>query len=175
VNFFDIKIETDRLLLVPIELSHAEDNFKYLTTEVTKYMGPKPAEDISETIAWIKSARERMEQGGNVQLVILKKDTGEFIGCAGLHDVDGKTPELGVWTKLTSHGNHFGREAITALYNWACENIGFDYVSYPVDKRNIASRKIPESLGGVIAREFKSINQSGFELTEVEYRIYKNK
>lgn len=61
---------------------------------------------------------------------------------------------------------------MTAFYDWACENISFDYIKYPVDKRNIPSRKIPESLGGVIAREYKSINQSGFDLDEVEYYIY---
>ena len=175
MNFFDIKIETERLYLVPIELSHADDGFTYMNAEVTKYMYPKPADDISETISWIKGSRKRMAEGSNIQLVILKKDKGEFLGCAGLHDVDGKTPELGVWTKKSSHGNGYGREAMTGLYNWACENIEFDYITYPVYKLNTASRKIPESLGGVIAREFKSVNQSGFGLDEVEYRIYPEK
>lgn len=172
MKLIDIKIETERLLLVPIELSYAEDIFKYLTAEVAKYMRPKPAGDISETIAWIKSARARMEKGSNVQLVILEKDTGGFVGCAGLHDVDCKTPELGVWTKLDLHGKGCGREAMKALYDWARENIEFDYIKYPVDRRNIPSRKIPESLGGIIAKEYKEKNMAGFELDEVEYRIY---
>ena len=174
MNFFDICIESDRLRLVPIELEYAQKIFRHMNKDVTKYMYPKPADDISETTAWIKSARARMEAGTNVQLVILKKDTDEFLGCAGLHSVDQKTPELGVWVKKKAHGNGYGREAITALFYWACENIEFDYVLYPVDKRNIASRKIPESLGGVIKKEYKEKNMAGFELTEVEYRIYKN-
>ena len=172
MRFRDIKIESERLILVPIELSHAEDAFINMNADVTKYMYPKPADDISETISWIKGSIKRMEQGSNVQLVILIKGTGEFIGCAGLHSVDCKTPEFGIWTKKSSHGNGYGREAMTALYIWACENIDFDYILYPVDKRNTASRKIPESLGGVIAKEYKEKNTSGFELDEVEYHIY---
>lgn len=88
MNFFDIKIENQRLVMVPIELSYAEENFMHMNSDVTKYMYPKPADDISETITWIESARERMEKGSNVQLVILEKDSGDFLGCAGLHHVD---------------------------------------------------------------------------------------
>lgn len=172
MNFFNIKIETARLLLVPIGLEHTEDIFNELTAEVTIYMYPKPADDISETEAWIKGARSTMGKGNNIQLVILEKATGEFLGCAGLHGVDKKSPEFGIWTKKSSHGNGYGREAITALFNWACENIDFDYILYPVDKRNVASRKIPESLGGKIKKEYKEKNLAGFELDEVEYHIY---
>ncbi len=175
MNLFDIKIESDRLMQLPIKLEHGEDIFAHFTIEITKYMYPKPADDISETLAWIKSSIKAMEKGKNIQLVIFKKDTGEFMGCTGLHDVEGKTPELGVWTKKSSHGNGYGREAITALFDWACENIKFDDILYPVDKRNIASRKIPESLGGIVVKEYKRKNSAGFELDMAEYRIYKNK
>ena len=43
---------------------------------------------------------------------------------------------------------------------------------YPVDKKNISSRKIPESLGGIIETEYKTTNMAGKILDEVEYRIY---
>ena len=89
----------------------------------------------------------------------------------GLHSIN-DVPEFGVWTKKSSHGNGYGKEAIHALYKWACRNIEFDYITYPVDKRNVASRKIPESLGGVVAKEYKQENLAGFELDEVEYHIY---
>ncbi len=172
MNLFEIEIKTERLRLEPIELSHAEDCFKYMDNSVTTYMYPKPADDISETIAWINGARGKMKKGSNVQLVIINKTTGEFLGCAGLHEVDLKTPEFGVWTKKDSHGNGYGREAITAIYNWACSNIEFDYIIYPVDKRNIASRKIPESLGGIVKKEYKEKNMAGVELYLLDYHIY---
>lgn len=175
MNYIDIIIKSKRLKLVPIALKHAEDIFTNFTQEVTKYMYPKPADDVFETKAFIEGSLERMKKNNNVQLVIQNKDKGEFIGCVGLHSTDCNTPEFGIWTKKSSHGNGYGREAIQALFNWACENIKFDYILYPVDKRNIPSRNIPKSLGGKVAREFKSINQSGFELDELEYHIYPTK
>ncbi len=172
-NLLDTKIQTDRLILTPISEIYREQVFQEFTLEITRYMNPKPAENISQTDVFIKESIENMQKGEELVVAIVQKDTGEFIGCAGLHHINTKTPELGVWTKKSAHGNKYGREALTALKNWADENLNYEYISYPVDKQNIASRKIPESLGGIVAREMKKINASGQELDEVEYKIYK--
>jgi RimJ/RimL family protein N-acetyltransferase len=171
MNLYDINIETERLLLVPITLEYADDIFRYFTADVTKYMYPKPACDISEIKAFIESSIKSMRMGTNIQLVILLKNTKEFVGCVGLHNLN-DVPEFGIWTKIDAHGNGYGRESIHALYHWACRNLEFEYITYPVDKRNVASRNIPESLAGKVAKEYKQINASGFELDEVEYHIY---
>lgn len=170
MNILDIKIESERLVLVPITLEYADDIFRYFTKDVTKYMYPKPPEDINETKEFIDWSINGMKNGTNIQLVILDKNTNEFIGCAGLHSID-KVPEFGIWTKKSSHGNGYGKEAIHALYDWACDNLKFEYITYPVDKRNAASRNIPESIGGVVKKEYKHVNQSGYELDEVEYHV----
>ncbi len=39
-------------------------------------------------------------------------------------------------------------------------------------KRNYSSRKIPELNGGIPVKKFKQLNLKGFELDEIEYRIY---
>jgi RimJ/RimL family protein N-acetyltransferase len=119
------------------------------------------------------SSFNSLEKGNDLQMVILKKQLNEFIGCAGVHQIGAKDPELGIWIKKSAHGNKYGLETITALIAWARKNIDFNYLRYPVDKRNRASRRIPEQNGGIIKREFKGINQKGFELDEVEYWIYK--
>lgn len=157
--------------LIPISLEFAEDIFENLTADITTYTGPKPADDISETIAFINSSVKKLETGKDYTAVIIDTETGEFFGCCGLHNIDTLTPELGVWVKKSAHGRKIGRKAIEALVNWARENIKYDYLIYPVDRRNIPSRKIPESLGGVIKDERKEINASGFELEILEYRI----
>ncbi len=43
-------------------------------------------------------------------MVILDRETGRFLGCAGLHELEAARPELGVWLKKSAHGNGFGRE-----------------------------------------------------------------
>ncbi len=105
---------------------------------------------------------------------MVNKADGSFLGCAGLHHPNTKTPELGIWLKKSAHGQGFGKEAMTALKKWADANVTYDYILYPVDEKNTASRRIAESLGGKIAREYDEINMSGAKHHLVEYRIYPN-
>jgi len=57
------------------------------------------------------------------------------------------------------------------LKAWADQNLEYDYIKYPVDKRNIASRKIPEALGGAIAGEKAKTSRSGRKLLTLEYHV----
>ncbi len=79
-----------------------------------------------------------------------------------------KHPELGIWLKQAAHGHKYGLEAITAIKNWAIENLDYEYLLYPVDRVNIASTKILERLGGKIFREYIDI------LPAVERRGFPN-
>jgi len=173
VSYLKIIIETKRLLLVPISLDFDKEIFKEFTSEITLFMFPKTAEKIEETQEFINSALGKIQKGEELQMVVLKKDTREFLGCAGLHHIDTPTPELGIWIKKSAHGNGYGREAVADLKKWADDNLKYDYLLYPVDKNNISSRKIAESLGGVIEREVDKENMSGNILHKVEYRIYR--
>ncbi len=167
-----VRIETDDIVLLSIEESYAREIFQELTPEITRYMSPKPAERIEETLFFIYESRESMRRGRDLILVITKKENGEFLGCCGLQGKrNPRTPELGIWIKKSAHGNKYGRKAIIALAWWAAETIDFDYIIYPVDKANIASRKIAEALGGIIFEEKKARTMSGDYLDEVVFKI----
>ena len=73
--------------------------------------------------------------------------------------------------KKSAHGNGYGREAVHTLVNWSKKNINIDYFIYPVDRRNIASCKIPESLGGEVVEEFKAETSTSKILDKVVYKI----
>jgi ribosomal-protein-alanine N-acetyltransferase len=173
MNLLETKIETSRLILVPITVIHAEEIFTHFTIEITRYMFPKPATQIEETLEFINTSLIGLENGTNLQLVILHKDSEEFVGCAGLHNVDTIDPELGIWTKKSSHGNGYGIEAISGIITWARLHVPFTYLRYPVDRENYPSRRIAERNGGVIHREYRKVNQCGVELDLVEYWIFK--
>ncbi|UBF27832.1 GNAT family N-acetyltransferase [Kovacikia minuta CCNUW1] len=166
-------LESLRLILVPISLKYADIIFQEFTPEITRFMHPKPPEAIGETMRFIRDAIQRMKAGTELTLVILKKENWEFLGVCGIHQIHTETPELGIWTKKTAHGCGYGREAIHCLKTWADENLEYDYLSYPVDKHNIPSRKIPESLGGKVAREYEQMNLSNQVLRVAEYRIFR--
>jgi len=172
IELTSLRIVGDRVVLNSICNRYSKEIFKEFTPEITKYMGPKPAEAIEETLSFIAESLEGMRAGNDLNLVVTKKDNGEFLGCCGLHGRGTtRTPELGIWIKRTVHGNKYGREAVQTLTSWAIENIDFDYVIYPVDKANIASRKIPESLGGVVFEEKMVPTMHGTVLDEVVYKI----
>jgi RimJ/RimL family protein N-acetyltransferase len=145
-------------------------------------MIPKPPEYIEETDAFIAGSVEKMKRGEEAILVVLDKKTKEFLGIVGVHRLNTVHPELGVWIKLGAHGHTYGREAVTAAKQWMdAQGFAYEYMEYPVDKRNVSSRKIAESLGGVAVREFKKGElparpklQRSEGGDEVEYRIYKN-
>jgi RimJ/RimL family protein N-acetyltransferase len=171
MNLENVIITTERLKLVPVSPAYAETIFKEFTPEITTYMFPKPAETMDDTLAFIKMAQEQREKGEAFNVSILDVQTGELLGGGGINHLNTNTPELGIWIKKGAHGHKYGREAVKGLKDWAEENLEYDYLIYAVDKRNIPSRKIAESLGGAAKKEYKKSNQAGKERDMVEYWI----
>lgn len=167
-----ITIETKNLCLKGITLEYKEDIFREFTPQITTHMFPKPAEKIEETIEFIETSIKENKEGSNFQIVILDKVSKDFLGCGGLHHIDRKTPKLGIWIKKSAHGHGYGKEAIIALKEWADKNLNYEYILYPVDAVNQASRRIPEFFGGEIVREYDEVSMSGRKLHLLEYRIY---
>ena len=165
------KIETDRLILVPMAQCYAEDVFREFTPEITVLMTVPVPMSINDSKQWIKTTISKYKDGTDYIFAILLRETAEFIGGGGIHHMDTKTPEFGIWTKKSSHGNKYGREAIQGAKAWADENLNYDYLKYPVFADNIASCKIPESLGGRVIRDYMEKNGAGVEMKTVEYRI----
>lgn len=156
-------------------MDYKEDIFREFTTAITTYMYPEPYEKIEDTINFIHSSMNSNKEGSNLQLVVLAKKVRAFLGCAGIHNIDTNTPEFGIWIKESAHGHSYGKEAIFALKKWADENLHYEYLLYPVAEDNVASKRIPELLGGSISREYDDTNRSGVLQHILEYRIYPDK
>ncbi|MBV6623940.1 MAG: GNAT family N-acetyltransferase [Rivularia sp. (in: Bacteria)] len=167
----NIEIKSNRLLLKSISLAYKKPIFETFTEEITTYMYPRPAKNITETASFIRNSLEGMKNEHELILVILKKNSQEFLGCAGIHRVNTKHPEFGIWLKKTAHHQGYGLEAIAAMKNWCETYLDSEYFTYPVDEENYPSRKIPEKLGGQIIRSYQKRNLSGRILNLVEYRI----
>lgn len=166
-----MNIETERLILIPIREEHAKDIYEHFNEEVTKYMIPTPAKHIDETKKVVaKFIRQYADNTDQVYATTLK-DNGEFIGLVGLHNLKNEVPELGLWTKIGSHGNHYGRESIGGLISHA-KSMGIKKLCYLVDKRNTASRKIPVFYGGKLVSGCKDVKTpDGRILQEEIYEI----
>lgn len=170
-----ITIETKNLCLKGITLEYQDDIFGEFNKEITTHMFPKPAEKVEETVEFINTSIKENKEGSNFQIVILHKESKDFLGCGGIHHIDRKTPELGIWIKQSAHGHGYGKEAVIALKEWADKNLDYEYLLYPVVDKNYASKKIPEFFGAKVAREYDEKNMSGKNQHILEYRIYPQK
>lgn len=175
MNLSKVTITTDRLILVPISEDYAQEIFQEFTEEITRYMFPAAPKHIDDTLDFIRSSINKLHSGKELNMVILKKETGEYLGGCGIRDIQSKTPELGIWIKKSAHGNKYGFEAVAGLKQWIDDNLQYDYIRYAVDKKNIPSRKVAEALGGLVAKEYTKKSLGGIELDEVEYWIYRGK
>jgi len=171
VDLENVSIIGEKICLVSLNSSFAQDIFSEFSEEIASYMIPKPAQEIRETHDFIEASIQGMKNQEELVLAIVSTKR-EFLGCCGLHGRGkGTTPELGIWLKKSAHGYRFGQSAINLLVTWASENLIIDYFIYPVDRENVPSRKIPESLGGTIFKEAKVKTHSNNVLDEVIYKI----
>lgn len=166
-----VTIQTDRLAIRPIRLTDTDAIFREFTSAIALYMNPRPATVRTETEAFVISARQELHDRTAFTGVLTTPETGQFLGCVGLHKLDERAPEFGIWLRESAHGQGLGREAIHALKRWADQHLDYDYLLYPVDKRNVASQRIPESLGGQLSRQYTTTGGLGQELILLEYHI----
>ena len=166
-----VAIESRRLSLRSFTGADAAESFAAATLVVTRFMGwdpaPSPAAFAEIWHEWLP----RMAAGTDVMLTIRLRSTGEFLGVAGLHRIGTPEPEPGIWIKEQAQGIGYGREAVAAAIAWAARALGVTSFEYPVAVENRRSRRVAESLGGVLAGTRVLRKPSGVVLDEVIYRI----
>lgn len=63
IDLTPLQTEGDRISLLSIEESYSSEIFKEFTPEITRYMFPKPAERIEETLSFISESLDGMRGG----------------------------------------------------------------------------------------------------------------
>jgi ribosomal-protein-alanine N-acetyltransferase len=170
----NIEIVANRIVLRPVSMEYKEPICREFTTEVTKYMPFTPSGDITVTEDFIRNSRQELLDQTNLELcILLKNNDHEFIGCCGLHCINTRAIEIGLWLKKSVHGKGYGIETVEALIDWANKQLDFDYLFYPVDTENSASKRIPEKLGFTATKSYLKRKSEAENLDIIEYR--KNK
>ena len=169
-----VTIETERLRLVPRSIKYAEQILLEYRDPVIQYMNHGPPESLEILLERIKKTKTEMKEGKLLLMVILLKETGEFVGCMALEDLEEENPEMGGWLKKSAHGHGYGREAAAALNQWAKDNLEYDHILWPCAVANISSCKLAESLGGKVHREYEKKQAKGTILPFVDYWISRN-
>lgn len=146
-----IQINSDRLLLRPIQMEDADSIFPYRSdAKVNQYQGwiPKTICDVHDFIA-NKVSTEINQPGTWFQFVVIKKGDNELIGDIGVHFLasDVFQVEMGCTLNLKYHGKGYAFEALAATINYLFDELGKRRIIASIDSRNQSSIKLIERLG----------------------------
>ena len=99
----------------------------------------EPSPQSSETYCR-QSAEDFDNRAGFVFLVFLKN--GTFIGSVGLHDIDWFVPkmEIGFWLRSSARGQGYAQEAVSAVVDFAFDQLRARRVEARTDEDNHACR-----------------------------------
>ncbi|CAM3099653.1 acetyltransferase [Legionella steigerwaltii] len=120
----------------------------------------KPSLNDSEEIVrreaanWLFKKKEDPE----LMLLILDKNTNDFIGATGFHNIDWDVPcvETGYWVRKKYMGQGLITEAINAITQYAFKALNVKRIAITCDIDNERSKKIPERLGYQLESIMKS-------------------
>jgi RimJ/RimL family protein N-acetyltransferase len=152
----EIHIESSRLSIKPFSASDADATFPCITLSLTRFMAWEPSANREgfDRIwrAWLPTIAE----GTDFVFTIRQRDSGELLGLAGLHHVKNACAELGIWVREDRHREGIGREAVSLVAAWGSHELGIGRFIYPVAEENYPSRRIAESLGGVVTERHET-------------------
>ena len=148
-------LETDRLLLRPLELTDAEAMFAMDNNpEVHKYLWQKPTLAIEETIKTIEYVRTQYETHNIGRFATILKETGEFIGWTGIkfvhdHIENGNTNFYDYGYRLNEKfwNKGYATEASIAWLDYGFNQMKIDKMNAYTHNDNGASNHILEKVG----------------------------
>lgn len=142
-----IIIETEQLILRPIEIKDAIALFNYRSDAVAnKFQGfiPKNLEEVYEFIN--KTTTEFNVVESWFQLVIVERNSNQIIGDVGVHFIDEYQVELGITLAKIKQGKGFATEALKALITHLFEKLNKHRITASIDPENTSSIKLFERL-----------------------------
>ncbi len=147
-----MKLETERLLIRPVQVEDKEALFRYRADSGTnKYLSlvPKSVEDVALFIS--KTSLEIDVPGTWFQLVIIERGTDEITGDIGIHflnaDPESKQVEIGYTLDRSFRGNGYALEALTAVIDYLFNSLNKHRIVASIDPENLSSIRLIERLG----------------------------
>ncbi|WP_276131855.1 GNAT family N-acetyltransferase [Polluticoccus soli] len=147
-------LETPRLILRDLLPSDEEGMFALnADQEVMRYVGAKPLNDIEQAREAIAFIRRQYETNGIGRWAVIEKDSGSFVGWAGLklmqEPVNGYVDfyDIGYRFMKSSWGKGYATEAASATLQYAWEVMRLPEVNAMANVDNVASRRVLTKIG----------------------------
>lgn len=163
------KIETERLIVRPINIEDAYDVFEWASDPIVNKFMPYPLHDnIHQAEEWISSLENKNE------FVFVLKSSGKVIGGGSMSYAEKyKAYELGYNLKRLYWGMGYATEASKAMIQWAYKNLGArDFFACHANE-NHASRNVIKKCGFQFENYGKLEKYDGSEIFEAScYRLH---
>lgn len=146
-------METERLIFRPLAASDDVHLFELDSNpKVHTYLGNEPVTDIQQVRDVIANIQWQYSEFGVGRMATLLKDTGEFIGWAGLKR-ERNVPRYGIFYDLGYRfmpqywGKGYASEAAAFFVKYGFEVLKLDKINAYADADNLASRRVLEKAG----------------------------
>ncbi len=147
MSFFDLQLETERLLLRPPQAPDFEPWAAFIADEeAARYIGgvqPRP-------VAWRSFAAMMgvWHLQGFGFFSVIEKASGQWIGRLGPWQPEGwPGTEVG-WSIARAHwGQGFAPEGAAAAMCWAFDTLGWSEVIHTISEGNLSSKTVASKLG----------------------------
>jgi RimJ/RimL family protein N-acetyltransferase len=144
-----MRIETERLELSPATPPDAELLLQLFTTPaVLRYLPTGPPWTIDRAKQAVERRMKSEAERGYSMLVVRKKETGDFIGNAGLQLVpNGSEVEIAYHYLPSSWGKGYATEAAVAILSHGLGSAGLHTIIAVCMPENVASWRVMEKAG----------------------------
>jgi RimJ/RimL family protein N-acetyltransferase len=145
-----VPLETERLLLEPIGLAHAEGLFESTVASRPELLPWMPwAREPTLAATRIEAAKGSHDwsDGSRFPFSVLERKTGLVLGVVGLNSEGDRTVELSYWIRSDHAGRGLTTEACRAVIEWAERELHVTRFTLWAGRENHASRRVAVKLG----------------------------
>ncbi len=141
-----VAIETDRLRMRPLVMADLDDLVElHVQPEVSQFMRALPRELAIERL---NACEREWHDRGHGLLAILSRDSGRFLGRAGLkYWPQFNETEIGWVLHPDVWGHGYATEAASACAEWGLRTLGAGYLTAMIRPDNARSIRVAERLG----------------------------
>ena len=164
-----IRLETERLVLRPTNISDAEQMYNNWASdpEVTKYLLWQPHADIEVTKGILVNWDKENEKLDYYHWGIVDKETGQIIGTGGALGINERhhSTELGYCMSRAQWGKGYMSEAVAAIIKHLFNTVGLNRITACHDISNVGSGRVMQKCGMVfegIQRQAYYCDRRGF-------------
>jgi ribosomal-protein-serine acetyltransferase len=145
-----VQLQTERLLLQPIALSHAKAIFAAIVAsrpELLPWMpwAKEPTLDGARKAA--AGGRRDWRAGARFRFAVVERATNLVLGVVGLDREGDDSMELAYWIRSDHAGRGLTTEACRALIDWGARTLRASRITLWAGRDNHASRRVAVKLG----------------------------